>query len=113
RPARAGAPVCRCCADRGDAGSSARAVVARTRRADRGALRGLRISPGRDAAPRAQPPGGGVVSGDMVREVLRDDVLRDEAAPVRRVLARELRQEVESVTDPEIPTLTIGDMGIV
>lgn len=30
-----------------------------------------------------------------------------------RVLAAELRHTVESVTDPEIPTLTIGDMGIV
>lgn len=29
------------------------------------------------------------------------------------VLAPELRRVVEAVTDPEIPTLTIGDMGIV
>lgn len=48
--------------------------------------------------------------GDMV---MSDDVVLERAARERRVLAPELRQVIESVTDPEIPTLSIGDMGIV
>ena len=41
------------------------------------------------------------------------EVVRVPAPGRARVLAPELRRVLEAVTDPEIPTLSIGDMGIV